>query len=122
MTILRALEGLILRFVAELIGAPVNSWHRSAEHNAAVGGKANSAHLHGGAIDTPVNLTDWQRWILRRVALEIPEPEKNHLHYQVDGRVWLLAARVARECLALARRERPSWGMVAPPSSDERPS
>ena len=118
---LQAIEGLILRAVAELLGVPVTSWIRSPARNAQVGGKPTSFHLSGGAIDTPLDLAPWQRWVLRRVAREVPEPEKNHLHYQVDGRVWRILAKLPGEALKAARDERAAWGMHEPDPDDPRP-
>lgn len=37
---------------------PVNSWCRCPKHNKAIGGRENSAHLRGTAIDIRVNSSD----------------------------------------------------------------
>lgn len=77
-------EGLLLRIVAELVGARVTSWFRTAEHNAAVGGHANSKHLTGEAIDVGREAHEFQRSVLRMFGREVVEAD--HFHYQTDGR------------------------------------
>ena len=61
-----------LELVREKCGFPfiITSGYRTAEHNAAVGGKSNSAHLRGLAAD--VSVSDGpQRFKLVKAALEV---------------------------------------------------
>lgn len=75
----------------------INSWTRCAERNASEGGKEDSAHLHGRAVDISAD-SSRPRFVILRALLEAGFTRigiaKTFLHADVDAQkdqsvVWL---------------------------------
>ena len=88
-TLRAAIFAQLVSVVSKIAGVQpqVTSWYRTPDENAAVGGKPNSLHLVGEAIDlvfgSSVEAARVQN-IWRTIGLDAVD-EADHLHLELDG-------------------------------------
>ena len=82
---------LLIDELRSRVGEPlrINSGYRTANHNAAVGGKATSAHLDGDATDIQCAGGSHQRWLILREAFSLGFKRigigKTFIHLDISG-------------------------------------